>query len=304
MFDWLRDNILRVARVPAQPDPPSGAPGSVRIFRAGRNFYKLRLARWGFTQIGAVVGILLSLWFIDQLIGEIGDHLATPAPFRITAPGDVAGVQQPESPALNSAKNRSPQHKGKRNGREDLARKPAAWPDWTTTLILWAEYGAIVLFILQLPVTLVAVRHEHEKHWYIVTDRSLRIRTGLFSLQEATMSFANLQQVEVKQGPLQRLLGIADVRVQSTGGGSSGGHDHHKGGADHSMHSGIFHGVDNPDEIPDLILTRLRLFRAAGLDDPEEGDQREVESPPNDAPLAAARELLAEIRLLAKNLKT
>ncbi|MCF7687091.1 MAG: PH domain-containing protein [Cephaloticoccus sp.] len=303
MFDWLRGTILRVARVPAQPVPPSGAPGSARIFRAGRNFYKLRLVRWGFTQIGAVVGILFSLWFIDQLIGEIGDHRATPAPIQITTPSDVSGAQPPETPALNSAENRPPQHKGKRNGREDLARKLAAWPDWTTTMILWVEYGAIVLFILQLPVTLVAARLEYEQHWYIVTDRSLRIRTGLFSLQEATMSFANLQQVEVKQGPLQRLLGIADVRVQSAGGGSTGGNGHHKGGADHSMHSGVFHGVDNPDEIRDLILTRLRLFRAAGLGDPDDGDQREVETPPNDAPLAAARELLEEIRLLAKNLK-
>ncbi len=70
------------------------------------------------------------------------------------------------------------------------------------------------------PLTYAIRRLDVELHWYIVTDRSLRIRTGLVRLQETTMSFANLQQVEVKQGPLQRLLGLADVHVQSAGGGS------------------------------------------------------------------------------------
>ena len=80
------------------------------------------------------------------------------------------------------------------------------------------------------------------------------------------MSFANLQQVVVTQGPLQRLLGLADVRVQSAGGG---GDTHEKGGGD-SLHTGVFHGVDNAGEIRDLILERLRHFRETGLGDPHE----------------------------------
>ncbi len=114
--------------------------------------------------------------------------------------------------------------------------------------------------------TFVALRLEYELHWYIVTDRSLRIRTGLLRLQESTMSFANLQQVEVQQGPLQRLLGIADLRVQSAGGSDSRsreqGHD--------SLHTGVFHSVDNASEIRDLILDRLRKFRETGLGDSDD----------------------------------
>jgi uncharacterized membrane protein YdbT with pleckstrin-like domain len=143
------------------------------------------------------------------------------------------------------------------------------------------------------------VRLDYELRWYLVTDRSLRIRTGITTVRESTMSFANLQQVVVTQGPLQRLLGLADVRVQSAGGGG----DHSaqgKNGAAESLHTGIFHGVANADEIRDLILERLRLFRAAGLGDPDEQAAAPLPSAvqePADA-IAAARELLTEARAL------
>jgi hypothetical protein len=62
------------------------------------------------------------------------------------------------------------------------------------------------------------------------------------------------------------LLGIADVRVQSAGGGEP----EHGAGAGDSLHTGVFHGVDNASQIRDLILERLRQFRAAGLGDPDD----------------------------------
>jgi len=119
------------------------------------------------------------------------------------------------------------------------------------------------------------------------------------------MSFANLQQVEVQQGPLQRLLGLADVHVQSAGGGSN--HDPRHGQTEDSLHTGIFHSVDNATEIRDLILERLRHFRQAGLGDPDDHHDhavvggvpppREASAPDGDT-LAAAHELLAEARAL------
>jgi len=150
-----------------------------------------------------------------------------------------------------------------------------------------------------------AVRLEFEQHWIIVTDRSLRIRTGLFSLRDSTMSFANLQQVEVQQGPLARLLGLSYLRVQSAGGGGDHGSKH--GGGD-SLHTGVFHGVDNAGEIRDLILERLKRFREAGLGDPH--DRTPVVESAAGHPsatlsadaLAAARELVAEAQALRRTL--
>ena len=84
------------------------------------------------------------------------------------------------------------------------------------------------------------------------------------------MSFANLQQVEIRQGPLQRFLGLADVCVRSAGGGdpAAGPKGH---GEETSLHLGVFEGVANAVEIRDLVLDRLRKFREAGLGDPEDG---------------------------------
>src|SRR5690349_14464116 len=67
MYKALSDFALRWARVPPQPDPPIGAPGSVRIFRAGKNYYFLRLLGWGIGQIGAVIGLLFSIMFVAAM---------------------------------------------------------------------------------------------------------------------------------------------------------------------------------------------------------------------------------------------
>lgn len=310
MFDWLRHRLLRFLRVPAEPQPPFGAPGSVRMFRAGRNYYKLRLARWGVTQLGAVAGIIFSLWFFDQVQAEVAARRATaakPSWEQAAAPATPAvapASAQTEPAAAETSKNPKPgrtvpRDQWKKNSRHGLARVVAQWPGWIFPLLYFFECGTMALFLAQIPVTLAVVRLEYEQHWYIVTDRSLRIRTGIFQLTESTMSFANLQQVEVKQGPLQRLLGLADVRVQSAGGGGSG-HDEKSGGD--SLHTGIFHSVENAAEIRDLILARLRQFRAAGLGDPDDPNLATGVPPATTAALAAAREMLAEARALRQSL--
>ena len=121
-------------------------------------------------------------------------------------------------------------------------------------ILITLEVFGILGFVAQIPFTLAVVKLEWELRWYMVTDRSLRIRAGIWTVTESTMSFANIQHVEIRQDPVQRLLGIADVRVQSAGGGS-GGHDPHE--KRESLHVGTFHGVDNAREIRDLILERL-----------------------------------------------
>ncbi|MBI2516016.1 MAG: PH domain-containing protein [Opitutae bacterium] len=300
----MRQLVLRYLRVPAEPEPPFGAPGSVRVFRAGRNYYRLRLLRWLVGQIGAAVGIAFSLMFIDYIQGEVDALRAAHAKAQqtqqaapATTPPTVTPSSEPQVTGANPIR-RVPLGKTQRNGQRAIVQTLEHWPWWVFPLMHIFEYGALALFVAQIPFSYAIVRLEFEQHWYIVTDRSLRIRTGLFSLQESTMSFANLQQVQVQQGPLQRLLRLADVHVQSAGGG--GDHEH-EGGHD-SLHTGIFHSVENAPEIRDLILERLRLFRATGLGDPDDPHQHATAaaattSQSADA-LAAARELLTEARAL------
>jgi len=169
-----------------------------------------------------------------------------------------------------------------------------------------AEVVGVASYVALIPVTLLAVGLDYRMRWYIVTDRSLRIREGVFRVHEKTMSFANVQNLGVRQGPLQRLLGLADVEVRTAGGGEKGtGKDSDE--RKKSLHVGYFEGVDRAEEIKALILERLRRLRDSGLGDPEEAAaRRRAAGPQAPSPvaagaepvLAAARALLAEARAL------
>lgn len=303
-FSLFRDRTLLALKLPPQPEPPAGAPGSVRTFRAGKAFYKLRVLRWAFGQFTAALGIAFSLWFLSEIRATA--ERPRPAPVVSEAPATPlppADQEQPTTESRAKAEIRKASEKRKRiASRDELAEEIGlSISPWVLTAITIAEFAGVAFFLCQLPFTFAMVRLEWEQHWYIVTDRSLRIRTGLVRLQESTMSFANLQQVEVKQGPLQRLLGLADVRVQSAGGGSSHGSQQH-GELHDSLHTGVFHSVENAHEIRDLILERLRSFRQAGLGDPDDHHQVAVHAAPSrtvqSSALAAALEVLQEARAL------
>jgi membrane protein YdbS with pleckstrin-like domain len=166
----------------------------------------------------------------------------------------------------------------------------ARWLAWVLEGFAWLS------FLVQLPFSFFVARLDYEFRWYSLSDRSLRIREGILSLREKTMTFANIQQISIRQNPLQRLLGISDVRVETAGGGSSGSSE--GGGPSHGehMHEAHFRGVTHPEEIRDLILARVRVHRDAGL-----GESIVAESgEPTGTPVAieAAQELLREMRAL------
>lgn len=302
MFTRLCAFLLPLLRIPPEPAPPWGAPGSVKVFRAGRNFLRLRLLRWGIGQLATAVGIAVSLGFLAQLKQDVAAYQQEPSSGVVQPAGEPASASRPRPDRSNRsfiARHSLPAPAALPPELQAPARHLAQRsPWWLFPALTVFEFLGVVIYLAQLPVTYALARLEYEQRWYIVTDRSLRIRSGIVSLRESTMSFANLQQVTVTQGPLQRVLGIADVQVRSAGGGS--GDHHEQGKADDSMHVGIFHGVENAIEIRDLILERLRQYRAAGLGDPDDHRESAPAHPPADIgdALAAARELLAEAQTL------
>jgi uncharacterized membrane protein YdbT with pleckstrin-like domain len=172
-------------------------------------------------------------------------------------------------------------------------------PRGVEILLTVTELLAWVVFVVQLPVTLAIVHLDFELRWYILSDRSLRIREGIVAMREKTMTFANIQNVEVRQNPLQRILRIADVRVRSAGGGSGTSDSHGQMGD--SLHEASFHGVDNAEEIRAAIAERVRLHRDAGLGDPDDDHYAEAGDQTPEL-LTAARQLLEETTRLRKAL--
>lgn len=241
MHEAVKRLALAILRVPAEPQAPLGSPESVRVFRAARNFYRLNLLKWGLTQLGALVGIvvLLTLRLERHFPGQLG------LVYRI------------------------------------------------------GEWVGLFGLIAQAPFTYFLVRLDYEMRWYIVTDRSLRIRHGVAWVREMTMTFANIQQIVIQQGPIQRLLKIADVQVRTAGGGGGSAEGPHgAAGAGESMHLGYFRGVENAEEIRDLMVERLRKLRDSGLGDPDEAQPSPVIEAREADVLCAGRELLREARAL------
>jgi membrane protein YdbS with pleckstrin-like domain len=124
----------------------------------------------------------------------------------------------------------------------------------------------LALFLIIAPdvVAYLALHLRFDTTWYVVSERSLRIRRGIWIIHETTITFENVQNVTISQGPLQRWFGIADVVVE-TAGGSGGRGEQHAGMA--AGHQGMVEGLDNAPQIRDLILSRLQRSQSAGLGD-------------------------------------
>ena len=125
--------------------------------------------------------------------------------------------------------------------------------------------GLLIVAVLRL-FALAVLRLDFDKRWYVVTNRSLRVREGIVSVREMTVTFANVQNISVSQGPVQRMLGIADLQVQSAGGGA--GKDPHHSGP--NLHTATLRGIANAPEVRVLIESRLRQAKDAGLGDPDD----------------------------------
>jgi uncharacterized membrane protein YdbT with pleckstrin-like domain len=163
-------------------------------------------------------------------------------------------------------------------------------------LVHAGEVFAIAALLFEVVLGWTVVRLDYELRWYMLSDRAIRIREGIATVREKTIALANIQNISIRQGPLQRLLGIADVEVRTAGGGGGGeGGPHGKGkpGVE-PMHIAYFRGVDNAPAIRDLLREAVRHHRDAGLGDPDE-PRHDVR--PGDA-VSAAREVLGEARAL------
>ena len=235
-FSALEHRVLRFLAVPAAPEIPDGSAASVRVFRAGDNFYAWLVFKWAAISVFVAVGLVSTTVAVIQII--------RPAPRWVQIGLSVLLL--------------------------------VAWSAFATAAVL----------------TFLARRLNFRMRWYIVTDRSLRLRSGIFTVDELTMTYRNIQEIRVTSGPLQHALGLATVEVHAAGGG---GDAKHGGGG----HVGRLEGLSNANDIRDLMVDRLRQYRDAGL-----GDAPQAEPPRDLSELTAARRMLAEARALRAVLAT
>lgn len=161
----------------------------------------------------------------------------------------------------------------------------------------WLAVPALIIAVLPDIIAYVAIHLRFDTTWYVMTDRSLRIRRGIWTIREITVTYDNVQNVSVSQGPLQRLFKIADVQIETAGGGGGGAPGKHGGGG--GAHSARIEGVENANELRDLIMARVRASRSAGLGDEGATDSETFGA---GAWTPATLAVLAEIRDLARRI--
>ncbi len=124
---------------------------------------------------------------------------------------------------------------------------------------------ALALAVIPDVVAYVALHLRFDTTWYVMSDRSIRIRRGIWVIRETTITFENVQNVKVSQGPLQRRFGIANLVVETAGAAAAAGKGHARVG-----NQGVIEGVSNAAALRDRILARLRATRTAGLGDEDD----------------------------------
>ncbi|MCH2143984.1 MAG: PH domain-containing protein [Phycisphaerales bacterium] len=165
-----------------------------------------------------------------------------------------------------------------------LLNKNSDWMGWLFLL-------PVIIIPCLLKITL--LRLQYDCTWYVLTARSLRIRRGLWVIHETTITYANIQNVTVRQGPIERLFGLSNIEVETAGGGGTSSDS--SGPSGDSSHTGRIEGVNDPEALRDRIMSQVRKSRSSGLgDEPEQ--IRVAGSVGADADWSRLAGLLREIR--------
>lgn len=172
---------------------------------------------------------------------------------------------------------------------------------WIALLVAFPIAGILLApifwFVIIVPdiVVYIGIHLRYDTTWYVLSDRTLRIRRGIWIINEVTITYENIQNVSVRQGPLQRYFGISDLVVQTAGGGGAAGAH---GEQNLSSHMGLLEGIDNPQEVRELIMNKWRAAKNAGL-----GDEAQRATPVANSGFGVAeQEVLLQIRDLAVKL--
>ena len=160
-------------------------------------------------------------------------------------------------------------------------------PAWAAALLVGLAAALVLGWGVFAALSLLMVRLDQQWRTYLLTDRSLRVREGLWTVREMTLTFRNVQNISVSQGPIERLFRIASLKVETAGGGGTAaaqaGHNATSG------HAAVLRGLDGADALRDELVAAVR--RARG-----EPDARQAPAPA--LQIEALRAAAAEARQL------
>lgn len=220
LADKLYDSTSKALEIPQEPLDPTGE-AVIRSFKPAPRYAGYRLVRWVFTQLGVFIPFALFL-----VPGEI-HHLF-----------DQIGLDWIRYLDYNSQ-------------WQEKIPGPLQSP---VKILLIGGY------IVQLAFSFVATFLSAKSQAYLLSDRSLRIRRGLWIYKEITLSLKNIQQVKISQNILERLWGIGTVEVRTAGGGAVSTKDEKN---NDKSHTGELVGMLDPFDMRELVNTAIENASSA-----------------------------------------
>jgi membrane protein YdbS with pleckstrin-like domain len=101
----------------------------------------------------------------------------------------------------------------------------------------------------------------YDSFTFLLTEDMLLIEKGVLFKNKIVVPYSRVQNVNIKQGPLQRILGISSVYVITAGVTYFGG-NYASGMGAHLP------GIPFPDELAEIIMRKVRMYKyGEGLDD-------------------------------------
>jgi membrane protein YdbS with pleckstrin-like domain len=161
---------------------------------------------------------------------------------------------------------------------------------WALALLLFAIQAISVGFAL------VVVRVDYELRHYLVGDRSLRVVHGAWTREEATLSYANVQNIEVTQGPLERVFGFKSLMISTAGSDSNPGQD--------NSHVIQLVGLEDAEKVKQLIMGMLKNQKDSGLGEVDERAHQVLSTKHLEDILAASKRLQTAARLQVSSRST
>ena len=225
LSDKLYVSTSKALEIPQEPLDPKGE-AVIRAFKPAPRYAGYRLVRWVFTQLG--VFIPFALFLIPREVHHFFEQF---------------GMDWIQYMDYNSQ-------------WQEKIPGPLQNP---VKIILFGGY------IVQLMFSFVATFLSAKSQAYLLSDRSLRIRRGLWIYKEITLSLKNIQQVKISQNILERLWGIGTVEVRTAGGGAVSKKDEKN---NDKSHTGELVGLLDPFDMRELVNTAIENASSAAATTP------------------------------------
>lgn len=148
---------------------------------------------------------------------------------------------------------------------------------------------------------------DYRMRWYLIDDTTLRIREGALNIKEMTITFANVQNFYITQGPLQKFFGIADIKIETAGGkvrrnSFLANYQKQEQELSTKFHDASIKGVRNYEEIKNIVMKTLKKYKNTGLG--QENKKYTISTKNNPRKIELLREIRNEFTTFAKFAET